>query len=641
VGTALSIASPDWALEDRGDYPGPGIAEQQFSFKDARSYQYQALTDTSESQRRKYFGLMFQSLGHVMHHLQDMAQPQHVRNDPHCDRDACWAAAALTGEPILHSPSLYEKYTNLDKANDPVNQIRRNLPYLGAGSAPIFPGNETTAASLGLPRHFWRTTSPGSDLTTGKGIAEYANRNFFSAGTIYRYDSPRLPEITQPDETADIRELLPGTTLRGTVSFYRSAITDAVSESGPTWNPRAASHSIFDRDLRQYISSTEEPRLFLALNRFTFDAAHQFLIPRAVSYSAGLVNYFFRGRFEIERPDDGIYAAVDHTVEKDPNIHGFRIIRLKLRNLTPGGFGPDGQPVVETIPEGAAGTLVAVVKFYRNNCYRSDLSGEYGSPGIDWRACRASSESIVVSNPQPVPTGINQRATPMTFEFPNPLPINATDLRLQIVYRGSLGEELDAVAVATRDIAEPTYVYQYSTWDQYLYQDYPSVSGGPNTFEQWCAQGFPQVDDCRRAMGLTWKLRFAPTPGYTDHPTVPEGTWTPLVDEPEFMPVLTMTAPVGTFARVAVLADLDPVPIVLVQESIDAVHGSSSFQWAQGTFIVNRNQADPLTGEMAVTSAYVPGRGIFVLAADGFLLNAGTAPNIPPLVPAASLVQWQ
>ena len=33
-------------------------------------------------------------------------------------------------------------------------------------------------------------------------------------------------------------------------------------------------------------------RLF-ALNRFNFDDAHKILIPKAVSYSAGLINYFF------------------------------------------------------------------------------------------------------------------------------------------------------------------------------------------------------------------------------------------------------------------------------------------------------------------------------------------------------------
>lgn len=68
--------SPDWALEDVKDND-----KQDYSYKDARHYLYRALTATTEEDRNKYFGLAFQSLGHVAHHVQDMAQPQHTRND--------------------------------------------------------------------------------------------------------------------------------------------------------------------------------------------------------------------------------------------------------------------------------------------------------------------------------------------------------------------------------------------------------------------------------------------------------------------------------------------------------------------------------------------------------------------------------
>ena len=53
------------------------------------------------------------------------------------------------------------------------------------------------------------------------------------------------------------------------------------------------------------------------LNRFNFDAAHQFLIPRAVGYSAGMINYFFRGVGQMDVVED----------PTDPN-------RLLLQNLS-------------------------------------------------------------------------------------------------------------------------------------------------------------------------------------------------------------------------------------------------------------------------------------------------------------------
>ncbi len=66
------------------------------------------------------------------------------------------------------------------------------------------------------------------------------------------------------------------------------------------------SYSIFDQDLKDYNGEihTTDPftgqpvttRELFTLNRENYDEARTFLIPRAVAYSAGLINYFFRGK---------------------------------------------------------------------------------------------------------------------------------------------------------------------------------------------------------------------------------------------------------------------------------------------------------------------------------------------------------
>jgi len=84
AGVELGRKSPDWALEQPAE-----IAEQEFSLKDAGDYLYRALTLPSLQERKQYFGRTFETLGHIIHHLQDMAQPQHVRNDAHCDQLVC------------------------------------------------------------------------------------------------------------------------------------------------------------------------------------------------------------------------------------------------------------------------------------------------------------------------------------------------------------------------------------------------------------------------------------------------------------------------------------------------------------------------------------------------------------------------
>ena len=76
----IGETSPDWALEDRG-----AKDDQAYSYRLMRRNFFKALTEPTKADRDTAWGLTFQTLGHVMHHLQDMAQPEHVRGDAHCD----------------------------------------------------------------------------------------------------------------------------------------------------------------------------------------------------------------------------------------------------------------------------------------------------------------------------------------------------------------------------------------------------------------------------------------------------------------------------------------------------------------------------------------------------------------------------
>ena len=62
---------------------GTGPKENRFSLLDARDYQYKSLTAPAKVTRDENTALLFNVLGQVLHLLEDMAQPQHTRNDPH------------------------------------------------------------------------------------------------------------------------------------------------------------------------------------------------------------------------------------------------------------------------------------------------------------------------------------------------------------------------------------------------------------------------------------------------------------------------------------------------------------------------------------------------------------------------------
>ncbi|MGH7875610.1 MAG: hypothetical protein ACREQO_25740, partial [Candidatus Binatia bacterium] len=53
------------------------------SWHDARDSFFNALTSTDPAQRKMYFAETFETLGHLIHHVQDAATPAHTRNDTH------------------------------------------------------------------------------------------------------------------------------------------------------------------------------------------------------------------------------------------------------------------------------------------------------------------------------------------------------------------------------------------------------------------------------------------------------------------------------------------------------------------------------------------------------------------------------
>jgi hypothetical protein len=57
--------------------------ERDWSWPKVREYFYTALTSSEEAERDEYFAMTFRGVGHQMHLLEDMAVPEHVRNDGH------------------------------------------------------------------------------------------------------------------------------------------------------------------------------------------------------------------------------------------------------------------------------------------------------------------------------------------------------------------------------------------------------------------------------------------------------------------------------------------------------------------------------------------------------------------------------
>ena len=506
-GSGLSInglsglPSKYWGLEP------VDIGGQNYSFKDARTYLFKGLTYPNQADREANLALTFRTLGDVLHLIQDLAQPQHTRNDSH------------------GVYSYYEKFTNR-------LGTRRALPF--GGYASIYPGPDPSV--FNDPGNIWHAGANSvSSVLTGKGLADYSNRGFVTADTNFigsaariRPD-PRFPYPTGADAEIEKKQITdpsllgptsPTQGLIGEIWFIRTAVTDTYTGEPPRVI-RSSTFSIFSSDLEHYVGGDWA----FNLNRFNFNEFHTLLIPRAVGYSAGLINYFFRGQIDVQLPKDGVYAIVDHTAQSAntggcDTPCGFRKVKLQLKNSSPAG------------EDMGAGTLLLVAKYHLNTCYRSDLSGEFGAPNYAGPACRSAAESIVVSDANPI-SSLGRDFVESTFVFTAPIPINATDLYLQVVFQGKLGVEEGALAVATVDVREPTFlIFSNDT-------DFQAVYNMDGTF----ARTVPYLD--AGASSLNLELRFKQD---AQNPTAVTNELDP-----------------GFYHRIAVLTDQDYVDYFLAE----------------------------------------------------------------------------
>lgn len=186
------------------------------------------------------------------------------------------------------------------------------------------------------------------------------------------------------------------------------------------------------------------------LTRSNYDAMANLLVPRAVAYSASLINFFFRGRLDISLPPEEVFSATDAS-----GASQFTRLKLTLKNVSTSGESMSG------------GYATAVVRFHRNTCFSPDLSGEYGLPGNP-TTCRSTNEEIVRSAPVALELAHGSEIV-IPFSFVNsPIPHAATDIELQVVYRGALGHEADALAVGAVNLSEPTYFDIINMTDYFL-----------------------------------------------------------------------------------------------------------------------------------------------------------------------------
>jgi hypothetical protein len=239
---------------------------------DAREFQYQSLAALSRDERDRYTALLFRALGHAVHVLQDMAQPQHTRHDPHAGCVELVAGEQSWYEDYVETRALGQRFLRREQVSHPL----------------VLSGYE--AVDVRPYREFYTDAD-------GRGLADFSSRNFLSAGTNLSWLLGNCGNLPEPSceaaayGTEDRDFVIPtlAGTISGTVTLYTRHVVDRLTGATIPRVP-VSSRSFWD----QHLEAKQLLPVF-SLNTINYDAAADILIPRAVAYSAGFLNAFFRG----------------------------------------------------------------------------------------------------------------------------------------------------------------------------------------------------------------------------------------------------------------------------------------------------------------------------------------------------------
>ena len=367
------------------------------SWQDARNYYFQALTATSDSERKRLYAETFRTLGHQIHHVQDAATPAHTRNDwhlsldwfgggPNPDEFHYWAER-LPGQAIINAsdPLLFNTaLLNQSSANS-------NAPI---PIARIIDFNDGDVGTLAL--------TPGITM----GLAEYSSANFFSDDTINspNFLSPRSNQVEV--KTEDDLSIPPK---RRPYVYIKAGV-------GDTSYRLALASAMLPYVIDPLATPTEN-----GLDDKVFQGYGIKLFPRAIGYSAGLIDYFFRGNMS---PDSNYHAL--YPISNPPTTMTIGVV-----NNTPN-------------EDTGNGTLNLLLRY----CCQTNTDEIFPQYVISKQVSQNVTRSIQnvaipFNSAIPVPATIGPVCDPTQL----PVCQSTVGYYVLLVYRGPLGGESDAVIV--------------------------------------------------------------------------------------------------------------------------------------------------------------------------------------------------
>lgn len=312
-----------------------------WSWHDARANYFEALTGLSKPARESAWARTFRAVGQLMHLVQDASVPAHVRNEIHFGGD-------------------YEEWVDRTRMQNGENGLNPYIANPVSFDPEILKGPANPLAPIPIAKIVDTDQYDGSnpDITASPaiGIAEYSNSNFFSEGTIsdYRFPSPAVTNAQIIDYSIPDPRDSNATVLR---QYYLKKIRDG--ETGY----RLAAVIFAEGHVEEQAPQFGNSGIF-SLDKQVYKDYASLLLPRAVGYSSGLLEYFFRGKLQV--------TAVPIFYKKNLNF-----VYLKIKNMTPGETLKDGYFALQVLEFGFSQGLGLQFSQQGQGVYRNETTPGY------------------------------------------------------------------------------------------------------------------------------------------------------------------------------------------------------------------------------------------------------------------------
>jgi hypothetical protein len=262
-----------------------------WSWPNARSYEWIGLTANNKADRISALTNMFRAVGQVMHLLQDTSQPQHVRNEQHLDRLMGMDMSSRSAiEDFYKKHSLNYQQGMLDWRSSGFNRLEDfwNRDLLRTEGATALDADYVGGTStLGL-----------AEFTSGNFIGQRAiyGKFFPNQNDIHYFAFPSLSYTTQPNLK---QNRLWDTATKGNVTLanFKQGTRLYISKTGA--GVPVTYHSALSYLIAEHPGKSSGLPIVTIADDNVLSNYHNIFIPKAVQYSAGLLDYFFRGTMSV------------------------------------------------------------------------------------------------------------------------------------------------------------------------------------------------------------------------------------------------------------------------------------------------------------------------------------------------------